>query len=411
MSTAPNLHAHDASQSDISRGMVLLLALGTGLGAASIYYSQPLLGILGTDLHASDQALGWIPTLTQLGYAFGILFLAPLGDRHDRRRVILVKALLLAAALFASSLASSLALMLVASFVLGVVATVAQDIVPAAATLAPPARRGHVVGSVMTGLLLGILLSRVASGFIAEYLGWRAMFGIAAVAVLVMAAAMQRKLPRFKPTAHMSYGRLLASLLTLWRQYPALRRATLAQGLLSVAFSAFWSTLAVMLHDAPFHLGSSVAGAFGLAGAAGALAAPLAGRVADRHGPEPVTRLGAGLTLLAFVGLFLCSGLQPHAALWALGIGAVVFDLGIQSALISHQTIVFGLDHASRSRLNAVLLTGMFIGMSLGSALGNAALAHWHWQGVTLLAAVAALGSLALRLWRPATCPLAPAGR
>ncbi|HEX7747901.1 MAG TPA: MFS transporter, partial [Bordetella sp.] len=209
--------------------MVLLLALGTGLGAASIYYSQPLLGILGTDLHASDQALGWIPTLTQLGYAFGILFLAPLGDRHDRRRVILVKALLLAAALFASSLASSLALMLVASFVLGVVATVAQDIVPAAATLAPPARRGHVVGSVMTGLLLGILLSRVASGFIAEYLGWRAMFGIAAVAVLVMAAAMQRKLPRFKPTAHMSYGRLLASLLTLWRQYPALRRATLAQ--------------------------------------------------------------------------------------------------------------------------------------------------------------------------------------
>ena len=122
-------------------------------------------------------------------------------------------------------------------------------------------------------------------------------------------------------------------------------------------------------------------------------------------------RLGAGLTLLAFVGLFLCSGLQPHAALWALGIGAVVFDLGIQSALISHQTIVFGLDHASRSRLNAVLLTGMFIGMSLGSTLGNAALAHWHWQGVTLLAAVAALGSLALRLWRPATCPLAPAGR
>ena len=411
MSAASKLHAHDASQSDISRGMVLLLALGTGLSVASIYYSQPLLGILGADLHAGDQALGWIPTLTQLGYAFGTLLLAPLGDRHDRRRVIVVKALLLAAALLASSLAPSLPLMLAASFALGLVATVAQDIVPAAATLAPPARRGHIVGSVMTGLLLGILLSRVASGFIAEYLGWRVMFGLAAVAVLAMAAAMWRKLPRFTATAQMSYGRLLASLLTLWKQYPALRRATLAQALLCVAFSAFWSTLAVMLHDAPFHLGASVAGAFGLAGAAGALAAPLAGHVADRHGPEPVTRLGAGLTLLAFVGLFLGSGLQPHAALWALGIGAVVFDLGIQSALISHQTIVFGLDHASRSRLNAVLLTGMFIGMSLGSALGNAALAHWHWQGVTLLAAVAALGSLALRLRRPAACRLAAAGR
>lgn len=411
MPTPSNLHAHGASQSDISRGMVLLLALGAGLGVASIYYCQPLLGILGADLHASDQALGWIPTLTQLGYAFGTLLLAPLGDRHDRRRVILVKALLLAVALLASSMAPSLPLMLVSSFALGLVATVAQDIVPAAATLAPAARRGHIVGSVMTGLLLGILLSRVASGVIAEYLGWRIMFGLAAVAVLALAAAMWRKLPRFPVTAQMSYGRLLASLLTLWKQYPALRRATLAQGLLCVAFSAFWSTLAVMLHDAPFHLGASVAGAFGLAGAAGALAAPLAGRVADRHGPEPVTRLGAGLTVLAFIGLFLGSGLQPHAALWALGIGSVVFDLGIQSSLISHQTIVFGLDHASRSRLNAVLLTGMFIGMSLGSALGNAVLARWHWQGVTLLAAAAALGALALRLRRAPPCRLAPAGQ
>lgn len=411
MSPLKKSHAHDASQTDISRGMVFLLALGAGLGAASIYYCQPLLGILGADMHASDQALGWIPTLTQLGYAFGILLLAPLGDRHDRRRVILIKTLLLAVTLLGSSLASSLALLLVFSFALGLAATMAQDILPAAATLAPAARRGRVVGSVMTGLLLGILLSRVASGLIAEHFGWRAMFGLAALAVLALALAMWRKLPHFTPTAQMSYGRLLASLLALWKQYPALRRATLVQGLLCVAFSAFWSTLAVMLHDAPFHLGAGAAGAFGLAGAAGALAAPLAGRVADRHGPEPVTRLGAGLTVLAFVGLFLSSGLPPHAFLWALGIGAIVFDLGIQSTMISHQTIVYGLDHASRSRLNAVLLTGMFAGMSLGSALGNAALAYWNWKGVTLLAAVAALGALALRLRRETPAGFVPAGR
>jgi predicted MFS family arabinose efflux permease len=385
----------------LSSVRVFLLALGAGLAAASIYYSQPLLGVLGADLQTSSGAVGWVPTLTQLGYALGILLLAPLGDRYDRRRVIVVKAGLLGAALLLSSLAPTLGVLLVASLALGLVATLAQDIVPAAATLAPETQRGRVVGTVMTGLLLGILLSRVVSGFVAELFGWRAVFAAAAIAVLLLGLALWCALPRFTPTSRLPYGQLIASLLPLWRQYPELRRAALAQGLLSVAFSAFWSTLAVMLHGAPYHLGTSAAGAFGLAGAAGALAAPLAGRFADRHGPSRVSLVGAALTALSFAAMFMLPALSPQNALWLIGASTLGFDMGIQISLIAHQTIVYGLDPAARSRLNAVLLGCTFVGMSMGAALGNALLAQTGWTGVTALAVLAALGALALRLRAP----------
>ncbi|MGV2906541.1 MFS transporter, partial [Achromobacter sp. AGC25] len=265
------------SPAALSRSLVLLLAVGAGLAVASLYYSQPMLGVLGADIDASAATLGWIPTLTQLGYAFGILLLAPLGDRHDRKHIILIKAAVLSLALLAAAVAPSIGLLLAASFAVGLSATLAQDIVPAAAHLAPAESRGKIVGTVMTGLLLGILLSRVVSGFVAEQFGWRAMFVAAAVTIVALGAALWRGLPRFVPTTQLAYRALLGSLATLWRQHPALRRAAMAQGLLSLGFSAFWSTLAVMLHGAPFHLGAGAAGACGRAGAAGALAAPLAG--------------------------------------------------------------------------------------------------------------------------------------
>jgi predicted MFS family arabinose efflux permease len=381
---------------------VMLMATGAGLSVASIYYSQPMLGILATNIGASYQGIGWVPTLTQLGYALGLLLLAPLGDRHDRRSIILIKSSFLVLALAIGGMAGSLDVLLVASLAIGLTATVVQDIVPAAATLAPESRRGKVVGSVMTGVLLGILLSRVISGFVAEHFGWRVMFGVAAVGVGLVNFAVWRSLPTFRATTTMSYGDLLLSLLALLRRYAPLRQAALAQGLLSMGFSAFWSTLAVMLHAAPFHLGSAVAGSFGLAGAAGALAAPLAGHLADRRGPELVSRLGTGMTAL-FFGL-LCFGpaLSPVAQLWLLGIGTVGFDLGVQVALISHQTIVYGIEPAARSRLNAVLFVGMFIGMAAGAALGSALLAHLGWFGVTGFAALTALAALAVRFWRGA---------
>jgi predicted MFS family arabinose efflux permease len=382
----------------VPTGLVVLLATGAAFSVASLYYSQPMLGALAADIGASDPAVGLVPTLTQLGYALGILLLAPLGDRYDRRRIILGKAAVLCVALLLAGAAPSIQTLWVASLATGLAATLAQDIVPAAATLAPDAQRGRVVGKVMTGLLLGILLSRVVSGFVAEHFGWRTMFVAAAVSIALLAIAMWRKLPAFAPTTQLAYGALLASLGALWRRHGALRRAALAQGLLSVGFSAFWSTLAVLLHGAPYHLGSSIVGLFGLAGAAGALAAPLAGSIADRRGPERVTHLGAGLAVVAFGAMALLPLLSVHGGLWLLAISAVVFDFGVQGTLVAHQTIVYGLEPAARSRLNALLFVGMFIGMAAGAGLGSLVLAQWGWTAVTILATSAAAGALMMRL-------------
>ncbi|RKG76997.1 MFS transporter [Corallococcus exercitus] len=387
-----------AASPSLSSGLRLLLAASAGLSVASIYYSQPMLGVMGATIGASDTAVGLVPMLTQLGYALGILLLTPLGDRFDRRRIILIKAALLSVALLLGGIAPGIQLLLVVSFAVGLTATLAQDIVPAAATLAAEHERGKVVGTVMTGLLLGILLSRVISGVVAENFGWRAMYMVAAASVAFIGVAAWRGLPRFSPTNTLSYGALLGSLASLWRKYGALRRAALAQGLISIGFSAFWSTLAVMLHGAPFHLGSAAAGAFGLAGAAGALGAPVAGRIADRFGPEVVTRLGAGLTVVSFATMFATPWLEPNHRLWLIGASAIGFDLGAQITLVAHQTIVFGIDPAARSRLNAVLFVTMFIGMSIGAASGSLVLAHWGWMAVTLLATLTSLAALLVRL-------------
>uniref|UniRef100_UPI0028A6F4FC MFS transporter n=2 Tax=Pseudomonas oryzihabitans TaxID=47885 RepID=UPI0028A6F4FC len=211
--------------------------------------------------------------------------------------------------------------------------------------------------------------------------------------------AVWRGLPAFAATTQLSYPALLGSLGALWRRHASLRRATLAQALLSVGFSAFWSTLALYLHAGPFQLGSAAAGAFGLAGAAGALAAPWAGRLADRHGSEWVTRLGIGLAALAFASLLLLPWLPGVTGLVLLALATVVFDLGVQATLIAHQAQVYGLEPEARSRLNAVLFTGMFIGMASGAALGSLLLARLGWSGVAGLALATALLALVVRLW------------
>lgn len=410
MSTPTNLDpaagaAHDpaigqAAASRLDARLVLLLAAAAGLAVAPLYYSQPMLGVLGPDIGASTRTVGLVPTLTQLGYALGILLLAPLGDRFDRRRVIVVKAAALVGALLLAAGAPSIGLLLAASFAIGLSATMAQDVVPAAAVLAHDAHRGKTVGTVMTGLLLGILLSRVVSGFVAENLGWRAMFVIAAGSVAAIGVAAARGLPHFAPTTRLPYRALIGSLGGLWRTHPALRRAALAQGMLAIGFSAFWSTLAVMLHGAPFHLGSAAAGTFGLSGAAGALAAPVAGRLADRRGPDRVARLGIGIAAVSFASMAFAPWLSAPAQLGLLALTTVGFDLGVQATLIAHQSIVYAIDPASRSRLNAVLFVGMFIGMASGAALGSLLLAQFGWIAVIALAVASSLGALVVRLWR-----------
>ncbi|WP_455427847.1 MFS transporter [Dryocola sp. LX212] len=381
----------------LSGKLVFLLALGAGLSVASIYYSQPMLGVIGRAFHASVSDVGLVPTLTQIGYAFGILLLAPLGDRFDRRRIILVKGTLLALTMLLCGFASSWHVLLLSSLAIGLVATVAQDIIPATTTMASDHSRGKIVGMVMTGLLAGILLSRVFSGVVAELLGWRAVYAIAAVGVWLITLTLWYVLPAFKPETTLRYPALLRSLGKLWTDYVALRRAALAQGLLSIAFSAFWSTLAIMLAER-FHLGSAVAGAFGLAGAAGALAAPLAGSLADRRGPNFVTKIASALVVASFALMFVMPLLPLPAQLAVIVISAIGFDLGIQASLVAHQTIIYALNPAARSRLNAIMFTVVFIGMAAGASLGSLALASFGWTGMVALATAAAAGGLLIRL-------------
>lgn len=391
--TSPNetkLAPNDA----LPPSLVILLASGAGLSAASLYYNQPVLEIVSRDLHASPAEVGLVPMLTQLGYASGLFVFAPLGDRYDRRVVIVIKAVLLGVSLLAAGAAASLSALAAASFVIGLSATLAQDLVPAAAVLAAPERRGQAVGSVMTGLLLGILLSRVASGALAAQGDWRLVFRLAAGMEWVLALVCARRLPSFASTTSEPYGALLRSMLVLVRRHGPLRRAALAQALVSVAFSAFWSTLALALAAPPFALGSTTAGAFGLAGAAGAVAAPLAGGLSDRRGPDVVIRLGA----LVVLGSFLAIALAP-ASLVVLVVATLTFDLGVSLCLVSHQSVVYGLEPAARSRLNALFVTAMFLGMASGAALGAHVFATWGLRGVAILAASAAALALGVRLW------------
>ncbi|WP_312949044.1 MFS transporter [Superficieibacter sp.] len=377
-------------------GLLFILALGAGFSVAAIYYAQPLLPLIGGDLGLTVNGMGLIPTLTQAGYALGILFLLPLADRYDRRHLILLKSAALAILLWLCSLSDSLHSLLTISLIIGMAATMAQDIVPAAAILAPVGKQGKMVGTVMTGLLLGILLSRTVSGVIGAVFGWRMMYQAAAVSIALIGGLLWKTLPGFPAHSRLGYPTLLRSMIQLWMRYPTLRRAALAQGALSVAFSAFWSTLAVMLLE-HYRMGSAVAGGFGIAGATGALAAPLAGGLADKLGADKVTLLGAALVTASFALMFLLPTLPVHYQLALIALSAVGFDLGLQSCLVAHQNLVYSLEPEARGRLNALLFTVVFIGMALGSVLGSKLYSLAGWTGVVTLATVMGISALVIR--------------
>ncbi|RVU16014.1 MFS transporter [Methylobacterium oryzihabitans] len=368
------------------------LSLIAGGAVANIYYNQPLLGLLEQDLGHAAAVL--VPTATLAGYGLGILGLVPIGDKYPRRGLIVGQLVALALVLVVAALAPDVTVLVGASFVIGVLSTAAQQAVPFAAELAPDASRGRMVGQVMTGLLLGILLARTASGFVGAGFGWRAVFWAAAGLSLLLALMAALTLPHTPSARHLGYGALMRSVLELVRTHPALLRAALSQALLFAAFNAFWTSLALLVQGPPFGLDPAGAGLFGLVGAAGALVAPLAGRFADSRSPRPVVVGGALLTIAAFAVF----GLFGGTSLVALVVGVLLIDIGINAALIANQTRVYALAAGARGRINTVFFTLIFVGGAVGASVGTRTFAAAGWPALCLVGGLFATAALVVTL-------------
>lgn len=376
-----------------SRGLVLAMAAACGIAVADIYYSQPLLGEMQKSLHVGAEAIGLIPTLTQAGFAAGLLLIVPLGDRVERRGMFLLLALGSALACAGVALAPSLPTLAVASLVLGLTSVIPPAMTPYAATAASPSERGKVVGTVMTGLLLGILLSRTVGGLVGEKLGWRAVFWLAALSMVLLAAAMRAVLPRQHVRAELGYLALLRSLAQLAREERALRVSSLVGAAGFAAISVFWATLALHLARPPLNAGAAIAGAFGLAGAAGALVAPFAGRLSDRGSSFTAQLLALAVGIAGFVACALGS-----ASFAGLAVGAFLLDLGVQASHVTNLSRIYSLRADARSRLNTVYMFSYFLGGALGSAAGATAFARWGWMGVCVAGAAFLVLGLAAHL-------------
>ncbi|GAA1249381.1 MFS transporter [Streptomyces javensis] len=391
---SPPVNALPPANASPPARLVPLLALACGSSVATVYFAQPLLVTLGERFAVGSGLLGVIVTVTQLGYALGLLTLVPLGDLLDRRGLVTGQLGLLALALLAAGLARGAAALRGALAMVGLLAVVAQTMVAAAAALTPPARRGRAVGTVTGGIVTGILLARAAAGVLADLAGWRAVYLASAGVIAVLAVSLRRLLPPGAPSAGVreaSYGRLVASTVTLFARHPLLRiRGALAL-LVFAAFSTLWSGVAQPLSGPPWSLSHTAIGAFGLAGAAGAVAAGVAGRWNDRGLAQRTTGVGLALLALSWLPIAL-----TRQSLWALAIGAVLLDFAVQAVHVTNQTLI----HAVRPDAGSRIIGGYMVFYSVGSSLGalgsSLAYATAGWPAVTVLGASFSLAALLL---------------
>jgi predicted MFS family arabinose efflux permease len=380
--------SNDSSQRALSPRLVLLMAVACGAAVANIYYAQPLLSTIAHDFSVSDGTAGLLVTASQVGYAAGLVLLVPLGDLLERRSLITGILLITALALLATALAPSFSVLAAALLVVGVTSVVAQILVPLASSLAAEEERGRVLGKVMSGLLIGILVARTASGLLSELDGWRLVFAISAALMLVLSLVLHRNLPRARPTTELTYPALLRSVGRLVVEQPALRVRMLYGALGMGQFSVLWTTIAFLLAGHPYNYGDATIGLFGLVGLAGAVAAQGAGRLADRGHHHVSTGLFFATMLLSWGAIA-----AGKSSLGALIAGIAVLDLGIQGAQITNQSVIYALDPAARSRITTAYMATLFAAAAIFSALASTIYDAGGWSDVAMLGgALAAIG-------------------
>lgn len=378
----------------LSPALIVLMSVATGLAVASNYYAQPLLDTIARAFSLSVNQAGFIVTAAQLGYAAGLLLLVPLGDMFERRKLIVFMTLLAAGGMLITATSQSLAMMILGTALTGLFSVVAQILVPLAATLAQPEKRGKVVGTIMSGLLLGILLARTVAGLLASLGGWRTVYWVASALMVIMAVALWRGLPTLKQDNHLNYPQLLGSVFSLFIKDNLLRTRAMLGCLTFANFSILWTSMAFLLASPPFNFSEGIIGLFGLAGAAGALGARPAGGFADKGKAHLTTTAGLVLLLLSWIATAF-----GQFSVIALIIGILVLDLTVQGVHITNQTVIYRMMPEARNRLTAGYMTSYFIGGAAGSLISASAYQHAGWNGVCIAGATTALLNLVV-WWR-----------
>lgn len=375
----------------IPKGLLYTLATIAGISVANLYYNQPLLDIIRIDLKCSEMDTNHIALLTQIGYALGLLFIIPLGDLYSRKRIILTNFSLLVLSLLTIALAPDIHIIHAASIVTGACSVIPQIFVPLAAQYSEPKNKGKNVGFIVSGLLTGILASRVVSGYVGEWMGWRTMYYIAAGLMVISATIILILLPDTEHNFQGKYSELMRSLKQLVKDYPPLRIYALRAGLAFGSFMGLWATLAFKMSQAPFFAGSDEVGALGLCGIAGALSASVVGRFVQQVGVRRFNYIGAALQLAAWAFFYFGGNYYINLIL-----GILLIDIGMQCIQLSNQTTMFSLCPSASNRINTIFMTTYFLGGSLGTFLAGAAWTQWGWSGVALSGSALALASMGI---------------
>ncbi|WP_160677809.1 MFS transporter [Clostridium sp. C8-1-8] len=361
----------------LSKSMILVMAMACGITVANLYYIQPLLAEIAKEFNVTQVSIGFVAMLTQIGYAIGMLLLLPLADIKEKRSLIVLMLFCAAAALTLMSFSFNVTVLAIASFLVGFTSVVPQLIVPLASQLSKPEERGKTIGNVMSGLLIGILISRTFSGLLGKYFGWRVVYVIAVIMMLTLAFFLRKLIPVGLPVSKIKYKELFKSMLYFIKTEPVLREAALNGASMFAAFSIFWTSLSFLLASYHYKMGSDAAGLFGLVGVTGALAAPVVGRIADKRSPKFTIGIGMIIVVAAYI-CFYIFGFK----LIGLVIGVILLDLGVQSCQISNQARVHAISEEARNRVNTVFMVSYFLGGSIGSFVGAYSYSHFGWYGV-----------------------------